>query len=272
MKSGNFMSIITLTTDFGQQDHYVAVLKGIIYSLNPEVRLVDITHNVPDYDIMAAAFSVKNTFEAFPPGSIHLIGVDPKDRQINGGIVVLSQGHYFIGPDNGVISLICRKNIDQCVSIEKESLTLAQYPVSFRAARLYASTAAFLSANGDMNEIGSPTKMNDLRWGEPSYTDGCLRGKIIHIDKFGNAVTNIEKSYFLSLKGNRSFEIFIRNLRLKRIVSTYSDVAKTDALAIFGESNFLEIALREASASTLLGLQIHDMITIEFSERLNGQT
>ncbi|RMG57818.1 MAG: hypothetical protein D6722_24340, partial [Bacteroidetes bacterium] len=107
--------------------------------------------------------------------------------------------------------------------------------------------------------------LRELRWGEPSYSGNCLRGKIIHIDKFGNAITNIHREGFMALKQQRRFEIFIRNVRLRRIVNTYADVAKADALAIFGESAHLEIAMREASAAELLGLKVHDMITIEFS-------
>ncbi|MEL6676893.1 MAG: SAM hydroxide adenosyltransferase, partial [Bacteroidota bacterium] len=100
-----------------------------------------------------------------------------------------------------------------------------------------------------------------------SYTGNCLRGKVIHIDKFGNAITNIERKGFMDIKQERRFEIFIRNVRLQRIVNTYSDVNKADALAIFGESNQLEIAMREASAAELLGLKVHDMITIEFNDQ-----
>lgn len=263
------MSIITLTTDFGQQDHYVAVLKGLIYARYPDVKLVDITHSIPDYDIMAAAYAVKSTFPAYPKGTVHLIGVDPEERQRKNGVVVKSFDQFFIGPDNGLISLICGDHVQSCVSIDNEDLFAKEYPHSFRAARTYAPCAAALAQSGDINQIGALTSLFDLRWGQPSYTDNCLRGKIIHIDKFGNAITNILKPEFLSIKEDRSFEIFIRNVRLKRIVSTYSDVGKADALAIFGESNHLEIALREASASDLLGLQVHDMITIEF--RGNGR-
>ncbi len=171
---------------------------------------------------------------------------------------------YFIGPNNGVMSLICNSQISHGRLIERAELIHPKYPKSFRAAQIFAPTASYLASGQAFEEIGPTSPLQILHWGEPSYSGNCLRGKIIYIDKFGNAITNIHRNGFLQLKENRSFEIFIRNVRLKRIVTTYSDVGKADALAIFGENQHLEIAMREASAADLLGLKVHDMITIEF--------
>lgn len=260
------MPIITLTSDLGDSNHYAAVLKGIIISLYPDARLIDVTHNVSNFDIMEAAYLVKNTFPAFPDGTIHIVAVDPEHHPADAGIVTSCCNQYFIGPNNGVLSLICDRAESYSVEIVNEGLIKSNYPKSFRAARMFAPTAAFLASGGTLAEVGPQVEMRDLRWGEPSYAGNCLRGKIIHIDKFGNAITNIRREGFLELKKGRGFEIFIRNVRLKRIVNTYSDVSKADALAIFGESNNLEIAMREASAAELLGLKVHDMITIEFNK------
>lgn len=256
------MPIITLTSDLGDGSHYPAVVKGIILSMFPEARLVDVTHNIANFDLMEAAYMVKNTFPAFPAGSIHIVAVDPDQKQ---AIVLKHKNQFFIGPDNGILSLITDEQESEAHLVENEGMIRKDYPASFMAARVFAPTAAFLASGGTLEEIGSAISLNILKWGAPSYSNDCLRGKIIHIDKFGNAITNIEKNGFLNLKNGRRFEIFIRNVRLKRIVNTYSDVSKADALAIFGESNHLEIAMREASAADLLGLKVHDMITIEFS-------
>ncbi len=264
------MSIITLTSDLGYSSHYAAIVKGVILSLYPTATLVDVSHNVPSFDIMEAAYVVKHSFSSFPKGSIHIIAIDPEYSLASSGIVMHYQDHYFIGPNNGVMSLIADSASETCVKIENEGLINSSYPKSFRAARVFGPTAAFLASGGTLEEIGSEVEMHELRWGAPSYSSNCLRGKIIYIDKFGNAITNIHKNYFLDLKQDRSFEIFIRNVRLRRIVNTYSDVSKADALAIFGESHQLEIAMREASAAQLLGLKVHDMITIEFRGRRNG--
>ncbi|MEL6588649.1 MAG: SAM-dependent chlorinase/fluorinase [Bacteroidota bacterium] len=259
------MSIITLTSDMGNTGHYPAVVKGVILSLYPSAQIIDVTHEIQNFDLMQAAFVVKNTFPAFPEGTIHLIAIDPDPTPVQTGLVMYYQQQYFIGPDNGVLSLISDGNPEYVVKIENEGLSRSFYPKSFRAARYYGPTAAFIASGGTLEEIGSEHHMQELRWGEPSYAGNCLRGKIIHIDKFGNAVTNIDRKGFLDIKKDRRFEIYIRNVRLRRIVNTYSDVSKADALAIFGESNMLEIAMREASAAELLGLKVHDMITIEFN-------
>ncbi|MCI4671200.1 MAG: SAM-dependent chlorinase/fluorinase [Bacteroidia bacterium] len=256
------MPIITLTSDLGDNSHYPAVVKGIILSMYPDARLIDVTHNISNFDLLEAAYMVKNTYPAFPKGSIHMVAVDPDQKQ---AVVIEHEGHYFVGPNNGILSLITNSSRVEAQLIENEGLIRKDYPISFMAARIFGPTAAFLASGGTLEEIGPQVSLNILKWGEPSYSNNCLRGKIIHIDKFGNAITNIEKNGFLSLKNGRRFEIYIRNVRLKRIVNTYADVSKADALAIFGESSHLEIAMREASAADLLGLKVNDMITIEFS-------
>lgn len=259
------MSIITMTSDLGYDSHYAAVLKGIIYTRCPSATVVDITHNVGNFDILEAAYVVKHTFPAYPKNTIHLIAIDPDHDVSILGMVMKYKNQYFIGPNNGVLSLICDRQIYEGRSIDKVELIHPKYPRSFRAAQIFAPAAAYLAAGRKFEEIGEESRLKVLHWGEPSYAGNCLRGKIIYIDKFGNAITNIHKTGFLSLKDGRGFEIFIRNVRLKRIVNTYSDVGKADALAIFGENQHLEIAMREASAADLLGLKVHDMITIEFN-------
>lgn len=260
------MSIITLTSDLGAKSYYPSVIKGVILSRCPSATLVDVSHEVSNYDIMEAAYLVKNMYGAFPQGSVHLIAVDPEVLTASAGIALAYQDHFFVGPNNGLMGLICEQGSYQAVEITHEAVIQSQYPRSFRAAREFAPAAAFLAGGGELEELGAATAIRDLYWGAPSYSGDCLRGKIIHIDKFGNAITNIRKQDFLEVKNGRRFEIFIRNIRLKRIVNTYADVSKADALAIFGENSSLEIAMREASAADLLGLKVHDMITIEFSK------
>lgn len=260
------MAIITLTSDFGYNNHYAAVVKGVILSACPSCTLVDITHGISNFDIMEAAYVVRNAYPAFPPQSIHLVAVDPEVDEGRPPVLVMYRSYFFIAPDNGIISLIINDLPELCLSLSDDGKSILSYPKSFRAGRILAPVAAALANGEALENMGSAVNMKELRWGSPSYVANCLRGKIIYIDKFGNAVTNITKEEFLHLKNGRRFEIFIRNVRLKRIVSSYSDVNKADALALFGKSDHLEIAMREAAASELLGLKIHDMITIEFME------
>lgn len=256
--------IITLTSDLGDRSHYAAVVKGVILSRCPSAYIVDVTHSVSNFDVMEAAYVVKNLSSAYPEGAIHVVAVDPEAGASVNGVVMAHRGQFFIGPNNGVMSLISDGLVGRCTDIQHDALVLEQYPRSFRAARVFAPAAAFLASGGPLAEIGPEIEISELRWGDPTYSGNCLRGKIIHIDRFGNAITNIRKAEFLHLRDGRGFEIFVRNLRLRRIVATYADVGKADALAIFGENSHMEIAMREASAAELLGLSVHDMITIEF--------
>ena len=257
------MAIVTLTSDLGDQDHYSATLKAALLRLQPGITLVDISHNVPSFNLPAAAFLLRNACFRFPEGSIHLVAVDPDSGTVP-VVAMLHKGHYFIAPDNGILHLVKRGEDFEVVTIQRPDLMQIPNNRSFIAHNLLAPVAAFLAGGGKFEELGEKTGMKNLIWGEPTYADNSLRGTIIHIDRFGNAITNIEKNEFLKIKGDRSFQIFIRNLRLQRIMSSYADVPKGEAIAIFGEHGFLEIAQREGSADRYLGIETHNMLTIEF--------
>lgn len=258
------MPIITLTTDLGSRDHYAASLKGTLLSLCPEVTLVDISHDVPHFNTMQAAFILKSAFAKFPQGSIHLIAVDPEGTSRQESLVMRYRGHLFVGPDNGVLSLVKRLDDADCFRVDTEDLPSLSQGRAFLAQRRLAPIAAMLANGLEPESLGEPFEMQQFLWGEPSYTDNSLRGVILHIDHFGNAITNITKDEFMARKGQRSFQVFIRNLRLQRIVTSYGDVSRGEALALFSENGYLEIAIREGSAAQLLGLSVQDMMTIEF--------
>lgn len=257
--------IITLTSDLGNKSQYAAILQGVIYSLAPEIKLVTISQNIANFDIMSAAFCVKNTYAYFPKGSVHLIAVDPTETGIATGIMMEYDGHIFVAPDNGICSLIAESEEKRYFSISQEDLYLVM-PKSFRAAKILAPVAAALAKGVAPEILGVPCLPKELYWGEPSYDGKALRGKILHVDVFGNVITNIRKELFLEIKGGRKFEIFLRNIHLRRIVNTYADAEKGDPLAIFNTNGYLEIAMREVNAAELLGLKMLDMITIEFFE------
>ena len=258
------MAIITLTTDLGSRDHYAAALKGTLMSLNPAANLVDVTHAISPFNTMEAAFILKSAFEKFPPGTIHLIGVDPEGTARQSTLVMRFKGHLFVGPDNGVLSLIKRSDDADVFKVSTEHLPTLGHARGFLAQRHLAPVSALLAEGAAPESLGEPHEMQTYLWGEPSYTENALRGVILHIDHFGNAITNILKDEFMARKGDRSFQIIIRNLRLQRIVTAYGDVSRGEALAIFSENGHLEFAIREGSAAQLLGLNVQDMMTIEF--------
>jgi len=258
------MAIITLTTDLGYRDHYAASLKGTLYSLNSGATVVDITHGISPFNILEAAFILKSAFHKFPPGSIHLIGVDAEGTARTDCIVMAYEGHFFVGPDNGVMSLIKEGKRVECALIDPEKLPPLSAGRSFLAQRRLAPVATQLALGFGLEDIGPPHDMRESLWGEPVFIGNSLRGTILHIDHFGNAITNIRRDVFMRHKEGKSFEIFIRNLRMQRIVTSYGDVSRGDSLAIFSENDHLEIAIREGSAAQLLGLKVQDMLTIEF--------
>lgn len=262
----NLPGIITLTTDLGRRDHYVASLKGTLLSLCRDANLIDVTHEISPFNTLQAAFVLKSSFHKFPEGTIHIVGVDPEGGRHNRMLVMHLRGHYFIAPDNGVMSLIREGHPCESIAVDEEKLALEGGGKAFLAQNRMAPIAALLVNGTPMEELGEPHTIREYLWGAPSYTNNALRGAIVHIDHFGNALTNITKENFLKVKGERAFNVFIRNLRLSRIVSSYGDVAKGEALAIFSDNDHLEIALREGSASQLLGLKVMDMLTVEFSE------
>ncbi len=258
------MAVITLTTDLGTRDHYAASLKGTLLSLVPGALIVDISHEIAHFNLLEAAFVAKSACPKFPEGSIHIIGVDPEGGSRLSMVVMRQDGQYYLAPDNGVLSLIRTSEEAECIIVDMETMSLAANGRAFLAQNRLAPIAAALANGQSMAALGTVATIKEFRWGEPSYTENSLRGVIVHIDHFGNAITNIQKEPFLKIKGERSFQVFIRNLRIQRIVGSYADGSKGDSLAIFSDNGHLEIAIREGSAAKLLGLKVQDMITIEF--------
>ncbi|MFM2377260.1 MAG: hypothetical protein RLZZ165_2357 [Bacteroidota bacterium] len=258
------MVVITLTTDLGVCDHYAASLKGTLMTMLPGVPVMDITHGISHFNLLEAAFVAKSACFKFPKGSIHVIGVDPDGGNKMGIVAMEQEGHFFVAPDNGVVSLIREKADAHCVLVDVDNLPLSINGRAFLVQNRLAPIAVALASGKTLDQIGKRAEIKEYRWGEPSFTENSLRGIIVHLDHFGNAFTNIRKDPFLQTKGEKSFQIFIRNLRMQRIVGSYGDVAKGEALALFSDNGHLEIAIREGSAAQLLGLKVQDMVTIEF--------
>lgn len=258
------MAVITLTTDLGTRDHYAASLKGTLMRLVPGVQIVDISHEIAHFNLLEAAFVAKSACPKFPEGSVHIIGVDPEGGSRIGVVVMEQDGQLYVATDNGVLSLIRRTEEVPCYLVDLEEMSLPPTGRAFLAQNRLAPIAASLANGSTVASLGTQAQIKEFRWGEPSYTENSLRGIIVHVDHFGNAITNIQKEPFMQIKGDRSFQVFIRNLRIQRIMGAYADAAKGDSLALFSDNGHLEIAIREGSAAKLLGLKVQDMITIEF--------
>lgn len=275
------MAIITLTTDFGHKDHFAAAIKGTILKELVDTSIVDISHAVSPLDTRECAYILKNAYPHFPKGTIHIIGMDSEASQENEHIVVELEGHYFIGANNGVISLLTKElqptNIAQ---INIPNVEINSFPVL----EVFVKVACHLARGGQLAVVSKPfTRLKDAKELEPRITNEgkTIIGNVIYIDNYGNVVTNITKTLFEAYRNGRSFEIVARRHKIKAIHKTYNSIINydlpenqrkgaSDILAIFNSSGNIEIAIYRSDlnsvggASTLLGLTNDTMITINF--------
>lgn len=253
------MAIVTLTTDFGRSDHYAALLKGAILRANPATTIVDITHHVPTFDIVQGAFVLKNTFNAFPEGTIHLLSINNFDGNL-AFIVFEMAGHYFAGPDNGVFTLM----FDQL----PDAVFRLPYHASdpFPMKQVFAHAVAHITEGKPLSEIGVPAPDIETRIAlQPVISPSQIRGVVIHVDHYENVITNIHEDLFKSQCNGRRFQVlFKRHDPITALSRQYNDVSAGEPVCLFNSAGFLEIAINFGKASSLLGLQVDDMVQVDF--------
>lgn len=275
------MAIITLTTDFGEKDHFAGAIKGAIYSEQPEVKTVDISHSVSPFSISEAAYIIQNAYSSFPKGTIHVIGIDSELNKENKHIAVKLDDHYFICANNGIMSMICAEIApEKIVEINIHDKIATSFPVL----DVFVKVACHLARGGTLEVIGKPIDtIKPIKNLIPFVNDekNQIIGNVIYIDNYGNVVTNIRKKFFEDIQKGRAFEISARNYKFKTIYSKYSDIVNFEleedkrndegkALVVFNSSKYLEIAIYKSnmttvgSASTLMGLSMRDTVTINF--------
>lgn len=266
------MAVITLTTDLGLKDYYTGAVKGALISQVPDVTIVDISHDIRKYNIPEAAFTLKNAFAEFPKGSIHIVGVQPElkeDPELKSDIVhilVSYKGHYFIGADNGVFSLIFDEPVDKIYEL---TLKQERDSITFPVRDVFVPAAAHLSRGGVPEVIGKPKENLIVKEDFEATVDGdTIRGGVIYVDDYGNVITNITQGLFEHVRRGRDFQIMtrVRGYDIKKISQTYSEVPAGERLALFGSSGHLEIAINIGPASDLLGLKVNDVIRVQFME------
>jgi len=275
------MAIITLTTDFGLKDHFVGALKGAIYKELPDANIVDISHNISPFNIQECAYILKNSYKNFPEGTVHIVGVDSEATPENQHIIVQIDGHYFITANNGVVGLIISEIKPQkVVEINLPNSINGSFPVL----DVFVKAACHIVRGGTLEVVGkSFDQLKDLREFSPRITDDGKKivGSIIYIDNYGNVVTNIQKGLFEAYRKGRTFELQARTSSITNIQDNYSDIVNYDLdknrrkgagdlLALFNSSGYIELAIYKSNlktvggASTLLGLDYRDTITINF--------
>ncbi|MGB1040867.1 MAG: SAM hydrolase/SAM-dependent halogenase family protein [Flavobacteriales bacterium] len=265
------MAIITLTTDLGIEDFYLSAVKGrILNALDENVTIVDISNQIKIFDIRNAAYVLKNSFENFPKGTIHIVGVDSEISIKRQAILMEYKGHFFIGADNGLFSLIYdyppTHFYELHIDIDTNVLT-------FPTRDIFAKAACHLARGGTPEIIGK--KINQIvsfQKPVPQTQELFIRGSVTHIDSYGNAITNISKKLFEEIGKSRSFNIGFRNYEVNKLSNTYSEVPEGVNLALFNTSGLLEIAINRGvegyggSASQLLGLTEDEIVTITFNK------
>ncbi len=275
------MAIITLTTDFGEKDHFAGATKGAIYSEFPDMKIVDISHSVSPFNVPEAAYIIFNAYNSFPKGTIHIIGIDAEINPENKHIAVKLDDHYFICANNGIMSMICAEIApEKIVEINIHDKIETSFPVL----DVFVKVACHIARGGTLEVIGKViTEIKPIKDLVPfvNAEKNQIIGSIIYIDNYGNVVTNIKKKFFEDVQKTRRFEVSARNYKFDTIHSKYSDIINFEVkkskrhdegrkLVVFNSSDYMEIALYKSntatvgSASTLLGLKLRDTITVNF--------
>jgi len=275
------MSIITLTTDFGYKDHFVGAIKGTIYNELNDAKIVDISHTISPFNIQECAYILKNSYHAFPKGTIHIVGVDAEPTVENQHLAVYVDGHYFILANNGVSTLITAEiKPDNIVELQIPN----PHPGPFPMMEVFVKVACHIARGGTLEVVGKKfTELKELKEFAPRITNNgdSLVGSVIYIDNYGNVVTNIQKNLFEAYRKGRDFELLARNKKITQIVNKYSEIINFDLeksqrkgpgdlLALFNSSGYIELAIYKSDlntvggASSLLGLNYRDTVIVNF--------
>ena len=256
------MSIITLTTDLGFVDQYVAQIKAKIITQIPDIKIIDISHEIKKHNIQHASYVLKNCYNDFPQKTIHIIGVNSGENA-NKIIAVSADNHYFISFDNGIFALLLDKIPDEIVKIKIPSETNYK---NFPEKDVFINAACHIARGGKLEIIGE--KIDDFEMKKTNiqvaFEKDVIRGTVIHIDSYGNAITNIDLNTFNTIGKQRSFSIYIgHNTEINKINSGYNDLEKGEILAFFMQNNLLQISQNQGSAEDLI-VRLGDMIRIDF--------
>lgn len=258
------MPIITLTSDLGLKDYYVASIKGAILSQNPDVTIVDITHEIPPFDMSKASLVVRNCYRDFPAGTIHIIGVNSETDLDIPHVAIFENGHYFIGADNGIFSLIFDKVPEKIVEL---NISQETDNVTFPTRDVFVKAACHIARGGTLELIGKAKETIETKSLFRAISENnSIRGMVSYIDHYGNLLSNISEQMFRTFGRGRRFVIYLRNANyeISEITNAYNTVPDGEKVAMFSSTGFIEIAVNKGNASKLFGVKESDLIRIEF--------
>lgn len=261
------MSILTLTTDWNSEDFYIGLFKGKLLSRCPDLNIVDITHRISSFNTTQAAFILRNSYYHFPADTIHIIFVNSEPSDKNPYLIVKANNHYFIGTDNGIFDLVLMDQPEIIVNIYSGIKKSELY--SYSAFDVFADAACDLISGKEaatLGEIASDYKrLTPLR---ATIEKNVITGKVIYIDSYMNAITNVTKELFDRVRMGRSFEIHVqsKHYKINSINHFYHQSPVGELLAIFNSVGLLEIAINSGNAAQLLNLDSNSVVRIEFKD------
>lgn len=255
--------LVTLTSDFGTGDGYAGAMKGVIRSVAPHVRLEDITHEIPAGDIRAGSWALRTAVPFFPRGTVHVAVIDPGVGTERNAIVLQADSQYFIGPDNGVFSWIIREaNEVKAWKLSDDSWHPEQVSHTFHGRDLFAHAAALMVQEGEVDRVcGEEILPCCCEWSTSFPVQEGANGEVLHIDRFGNVVTNF---YLSEGEDALGFPIQLpsRKLNFEKLNKTYGEVGEGEPLLLVGSHGFLEIAVREGSAAKQFSIEVGDQVSV----------
>ncbi len=260
--------IITLLTDFGLKDPYVASMKGVMLSINPHCHLIDITHQVNPHDIREGAFTLAQAYASFPKGTIHLAVVDPGVGGPRRPALFVTKNYFFVGPDNGLFTFALRAEIlKQVVVLTNQKFFLPKISSTFHGRDIFAPVAAHLSLGVKPQSFGPSIKSwRKIFFPDPPLKQGKLVGEIVHVDGFGNLVTNINRKSLLQFAQGRPFVIRVGKRIIRGLKKGYWEGDKDEPITLIGSGGFLEISVREGNAQNVLNIKKGNRIVVQKSE------
>lgn len=261
------MAIITLTTDWNRSDYYIGSVKGKILTHDPTIQIVDISHQVHAFNIMQAAFIVRNCCYDFPKGTVHIIAVNAALSKKRPLLIIKKQEHYFIASDNGIAGLIGGDDPDEVYRVDSKKA------INFLSLDVFIEAALKIIKGEDFKNFCKKTDQYERQIPlRPVIEKHLINGSVIYIDSFSNAITNITRDTFEKVGQGRAFEIYIQSnhYKIDKLNETYSDSVSGELLVIFNSTGLLEIAINHGNAADLLNLSINSAIRIKFYDEKPG--
>jgi len=259
--------IITLTTDFGLKDPYVAEMKAVILSISPKTKIVDITHKIEKFNIRMGAYTLAAAYPYFPKGTIHVAVIDPGVGTKRKAILVQTKNAHFIGPDNGVLALAGKsQGIEHIYGIENLNFMLPKISYTFHGRDIFAPAAAYLANGASPSEFGPEIpEIVTPKHAKITKRRHTLTGEIIHIDGFGNIITNLREKDCELMGIKKTVKLKLKDTRLKlKLCKAYSEVKARQPLAIIGSHNFLEISINQGDAAENFQTRVGDKVTLYY--------